>query len=47
MPARKSILEGSAKVCTIRYGEPIKVKVKISIPKLPLWVEKENKNNDN
>ena len=43
MPTRKSILEGSAKVCSIKYGEPIKVKVKVSIPKLAAWYEKENK----
>ena len=47
MPSRKSILESSDKVCSIKYGEPIKVKVKISIPKLPAWIEKENKKNDN
>ena len=47
MPTRKYILEGSAKVCNINYGEPIKVKVKISMPKIPSWLEKENKKNDN
>ena len=47
MPTRKSILEASAKVCNIKYGEPIKVKVTVSIPKFPSWIEKENKKNDN
>lgn len=42
MPTKIQI-EGSAKVCTLKYGEPIKVKVKVSIPKLPAWYEKENK----
>ena len=43
MPS-KCIIEGSAKVCTFKYGEPIKVKVKISMPKLPNWHEKEKNN---
>ena len=36
-------VQGSAKVCMFKYGEPIKVKVKISIPKLSTWSQKENK----
>ena len=40
----KYIIEGSAKVCTLKYGEPIKVKVKISMPKLPSWYKKEKNN---
>ncbi len=46
MPTRKSILESSVEVCSIKYGEPIKVKVKISIPTTPLWLEKERKNDN-
>ena len=43
MPTRKSIIESSIKVCSIKYGEPIKAKIKVSIPKLPAWYAKENK----
>lgn len=43
MSEKSYLFNGSAKVCTLKYGEPITVKVKVSIPKLPTWYEREDK----
>ena len=43
MSDKSYLFNGSAKVCTLKYGEPVKVKVKISMPNLPSWYKEGDK----